>query len=164
MTQVRIITIDELTRALEQRAVAELWNVLTDDYFTGEMIPGSRRVPLDTIGRELSGAGLARDTAIVVYCSGPSCPQSKAAAAKLTTLGYTNVRAFEGGLQAWRRGAPSSSSPALARPEGERHPGEVTRQPKTREAPISPRQGWRTRSENGETGRGGSAMFPACLT
>jgi len=66
------------------------------------MIPGSRRVPLDTVGREVAGSGLAKDAEIVVYCSGPSCPQSHAAAEKLTKLGYTNVRLFKGGLKEWK--------------------------------------------------------------
>ena len=98
----RIISAEELARDLEAGAVAEFWNVLTDDYFTGEMIPGSRRVPLDQIGRELAHASLAPSTALVVYCSGPTCPQSGQAGAKLLTYGFTNVRVFEGGLAAWR--------------------------------------------------------------
>lgn len=100
MKQSRIISIDELTSQQASGRVAQFWNVLTDDYFTGELIPGSRRVPLDRVGRE--AAGLPKDTAIVVYCSGPTCPQSKAAGEKLATLGFTNVRVFEGGLEAWK--------------------------------------------------------------
>jgi rhodanese-related sulfurtransferase len=99
-TTAQTISIDELTKRLDDGDVAQLWNVLTDDYFTGEMIPGSRRVPLDRVGRE--AAPLGRDTAIVVYCSGPGCPQSRLAADKLAALGFTNVRAFEGGLEVWR--------------------------------------------------------------
>jgi rhodanese-related sulfurtransferase len=102
MSQTRIITADELAQAQSEGTVSDLWNVLTDDYFSGEMIPGSRRVPLDRIGREVASGAIATDSAIVVYCSGPTCPQSRAAAEKLTALGFTNVRAFEGGLQAWR--------------------------------------------------------------
>jgi rhodanese-related sulfurtransferase len=102
MSDVRIITLDELTARQREGGVAELWNVLTDDYFTGELIPGSRRVPLDRIGRVVASSPLPRDTEIVTYCSGPGCPQSKSAAEKLTALGYTNVRAFEGGLEAWK--------------------------------------------------------------
>ena len=96
------ITVEQLAEALETNAVAELWNVLTDDYFTGELIPGSRRLPLDQLVHGVRSLGTATDAAIVVYCSGPACPQSRAAAAKLATLGYTNVRAFEGGLQVWK--------------------------------------------------------------
>jgi rhodanese-related sulfurtransferase len=102
MSQIRLIALDELTRELEQGTITELWNVLTDDFFTGEMIPGSRRVPLDQVGRTVATTRIPTDATIVVYCSGPGCPQSKAAAEKLTAFGYTNVRAFEGGLQAWK--------------------------------------------------------------
>ena len=100
MNQSRIIKADELAGELAAGNVTEFWNVLTDDYFTDELIPGSRRVPLDRVGRE--AAGLPKDTAIVVYCSGLSCPQSKSAGEKLGALGFTNFRVFEGGLEAWK--------------------------------------------------------------
>jgi len=99
---IQTITTDELRARLASGTVAEFWNVLTDDYFTGEFIPGSVRVPLDQLGREVARRGVAKDAAIVVYCSGPTCPQSGQAAAKLAAFGYTNVRAFEGGLAHWK--------------------------------------------------------------
>lgn len=102
MSTFETITVGRLAQALESNRVAEFWNVLTDDYFTGAMIPGSRRVPLDHVGRDARALGVPTDAFVVVYCSGPSCPQSRAAAEKLAALGYTNVHAFEGGLQAWR--------------------------------------------------------------
>lgn len=114
MSTIETITLDALTQHVAAGRVAEVWNVLTDDYFTGEMIPGSRRVPLDRVGREAAARGLARDTAIVVYCAGPTCPQSHAAAEKLTTLGFTNVRAFEGGLEAWKAAGRAVEQPAEA--------------------------------------------------
>ena len=92
------------TDALHQRLLAgdrlEFWNVLTDDYFKGEIIPGSRRVPLDRVGREASG--LSKDAEIVVYCAGPSCPQSRLAAEKLGALGFDRVLAYEGGIEQWK--------------------------------------------------------------
>lgn len=96
------ITLDQLTTALRTSDVDEFWNALTDDYFVGELIPGSRWVALDRVGREASTLGLAKDARIIVYCSGPSCPNSRDAANKLATLGFTNVRLFEGGLEAWK--------------------------------------------------------------
>src|SRR3712207_2209943 len=103
MADIRTISTDELRQRLAQpRSGLQFWNVLTDDYFAGEMIPGSRRVPLDTIGREVAESGVGKDAEIVVYCSGPACPQSGAAAEKLVKLGFTNVRAFKGGLEAWK--------------------------------------------------------------
>ena len=101
-TNYRIITADELAADIAAGRVAELWNALVDEYFTGEMIPGSRRVPVGQVGREVAASGLAKDTPIVTYCIGPSCPNSTQAAEKLTAFGFTDVRAFEGGIEAWK--------------------------------------------------------------
>ena len=102
MAEVKTITTEELSGRLALGGELQFWNVLTDDYFHGEMLPGSRRVPLDRVGREAAEAGLAKDTEVVVYCAGPKCPQSRMAAEKLQTLGYTNVRAYEGGIEEWK--------------------------------------------------------------
>ena len=102
MTTARTIDVNELASALAASDVDECWNVLTEDYFSWELIPGSRWVPLDRIGREVASLGLDRHTRIIVYCSGVACPNSRDAGAKLVTLGFTNVRVFEGGLEAWR--------------------------------------------------------------
>ena len=83
-------------------AGVEVWNVLTDEYFKGEMIPGTRRVKLDEVGDEVRKGTLAKDAAIITYCGGPKCPQSKLAAEKLQHLGFTNVSAYEGGVQEWK--------------------------------------------------------------
>lgn len=98
----RIITTEELAQRLEEGGALQFWNVLTDDYFKGEMLPGSERVPVDRVGREAAQRGLARNSEIIVYCAGPTCPQSGDAAKKLTTLGFTNVSMYEGGLEHWK--------------------------------------------------------------
>lgn len=101
MTQARTIARDELKRMLDQGGDFYLWNVLTDDYFHGEMIPGSHRVPLDRVGRHVAHSRVPKDAEIIVYCAGPRCPMSGMAAEKLRKLGYTNVRAYEGGVEEW---------------------------------------------------------------
>lgn len=113
MSQPKVISLEGFDASLADGATTEVWNVLTDEYFTGELIPGTRRVPLDGIGRE--AASLTPDAPITVYCSGPDCPQSKAAGEKLASLGFTNVRVFEGGLTAWKdAGRPVESADAEA--------------------------------------------------
>jgi rhodanese-related sulfurtransferase len=102
MNAPRIITLDELVVALRTGDYEEFWKALTTDYFTGEMIPGSRWVPVDRVGREVASRGPNKHARVIVYCSGPSCPNSRDAGAKLATLGFTNVRVFEGGLEAWK--------------------------------------------------------------
>jgi hypothetical protein len=74
MSHVPLITLDGLTGELEAGTIPELWNVLTGEFFTGEMIPGSRRVPLDQVGREVARSAIAKNSVIVTYCSGPTCP------------------------------------------------------------------------------------------
>jgi len=111
------ITTDELVQGLRDGSIGELWNTLTDEYFTGEMIPGSRRAPVDRIGREVAGSGLSKDTPIVVYCSGRTCPNSRQAAEKLVAFGFTRVRVYEGGLEEWKqagRGVELLRAPAEA--------------------------------------------------
>jgi len=102
MAEVKTISTEELQQRLEHGKSLHLWNVLTDGYFKGEMIPGSHRVPLDTIGREVSEAKAPKGEEIIVYCGGPKCPQSRQAAQKLMDRGYTNVKAYEGGLEEWK--------------------------------------------------------------
>ena len=100
MAEVKTISTEQLQQRLKQANSLQFWNVLTDGYFKGEMIPGSRRVPLDTIGREVSEAQFPKGQEIIVYQGGP---QSLKAAYKLTDLGYTNVSIYEGGLEEWKK-------------------------------------------------------------
>lgn len=95
-----IITINYLVELIRRHAIEEFWNVVADDDFTGELIPGSRRVPIDRLARE--AARLPRDTAIVVYCTDTKWPISRYASTELTVLGFRNVRVFDGGLAAWK--------------------------------------------------------------
>ena len=80
-----------------------VWNVLTDEHFKGELIPGSRRVPGDRLAEAVRRSTLAKDAAIVVYCAGPHCPASRQAAEELAAFGYTRVEAYEGGVESWKQ-------------------------------------------------------------
>jgi rhodanese-related sulfurtransferase len=102
MADVRTLSTDEMAK-LTQENGAQVWNVLTPDYFSGEMIPGSRHVPLDRLEQHLVQARVPKSARIIVYCSGaPSCLQSNVSAQKLTELGYVDVADYEGGLTAWK--------------------------------------------------------------
>jgi rhodanese-related sulfurtransferase len=108
MTDVRTLATEDLRKRLDSGNHLEFWNVQTDKWFTGEMIPGSRRVPLDTIARDALNVPI--DTEIVTYCGGPQCSQSTQAAQKLIELGYTNVRAFTDGLSGWKAAGHSTEN------------------------------------------------------
>jgi rhodanese-related sulfurtransferase len=97
----QMIDTAELRELLSHGEIDEFWNVLTDEYFRGELIPGSRHVPLDRVGRE--AVDLAKGTSYVLYCSNQACPQSDMAAAKLRKLGFSDVRVYKGGVAAWKQ-------------------------------------------------------------
>ena len=99
--ETRRIDTAELADRLRDRAPLQVWNVLTEDCFDGRLIPGSRQVPLDRVVRTAREENLAADAELVVYGSGPSCPQSGLAAQKLAGAGYRGVRLFQGGIEAW---------------------------------------------------------------
>ena len=83
--RVRALTTAELQQGLDRDSGLHVLNVQTDKFFAGELIPGSRRVPLDAIGP--GTPELAKDAEIVTYCGGLACSQSIEAATKLTELG-----------------------------------------------------------------------------
>ena len=101
-TPIKNIPTPEVRELLGSQRPIQFWNVLTDQWFKGENISGSRRVPLDMVGREVRATNLPKNAEIVVYCGGPECPLSRMAAEKLMKLGYESVRAYEGGLEEWK--------------------------------------------------------------
>lgn len=90
------ISVAELACRLGDRSLV-IWNVLTDDQFDGRMVAGSQRVPLDRVLKTARAAALASDTELVVYGSGPACPQAQLAAEKLAAAGFSRVRLLECG-------------------------------------------------------------------
>ena len=97
---VRTISTQELQQGLDRDSGLHVLNVQTDRFFTGELIPGSRRIPLSSI--EQGTKHLRKDAEIVTYCAGPGCPQSAEAAHTLRALGFANVRAYKDGLEGWK--------------------------------------------------------------
>ena len=115
MNNVSEVTTEELQKGLDRDNGLHLLNVQTDRFFTGELIPGSRRVPLDAIvAGFLDLSNVSKDAEIVTYCTGPGCSQSVEAARKLADLGYTNVRAYTEGLEGWKAAGKEIVSPAPA--------------------------------------------------
>lgn len=102
MENIVSITKKELENKLNSNKDFHFWNVLTDNNFKGELIPGSTWVPLDKIGRKVKESGISENEEIIVYCGSESCPQSTRAVEKLKDLGYKNVFDFEGGIKEWR--------------------------------------------------------------
>lgn len=69
--------------------------------FESQRIPGSICIPSDEAAR-LALEVLARDQAVVVYCTNLECSASPTLAGKLLDLGFSDVTDFAGGLQEWQ--------------------------------------------------------------
>ena len=71
-------------------------------------IPGSINIPFDYLPEDNLGqyidsalAGAAKDTPMIIFCSGEECDLSLHLARNLQFLGYTNVSIFFGGAREW---------------------------------------------------------------
>lgn len=70
-------------------------------YYEQAHLPGALNLPLDEIDALAPTLIPSPSTPVVTYCTGTTCPNSGIAAARLRALGYEDVRAFEGGKEAW---------------------------------------------------------------
>lgn len=78
-----------------------LIDVLSEESFEEEHIPGSINIPVKDIGEE-AREKLSRDQKIVVYCKSVNCEASEDAARKLQKIGFDNVKDYAPGLKAWK--------------------------------------------------------------
>lgn len=106
-----LITREQLRTEIEAGAVTVV-DALGGEYYAKQHLPGA--IPLvenDVANR--AAALLPNKTALIVtYCSNPACPNSQRVADRLTTLGYTNVRKYRGGIEDWTAaGLPTESGP-----------------------------------------------------
>lgn len=101
------ITAEELHKRLEEedpvnddpRRGFALVNVLKPEAFLSEHIPGSINIPL---GNEHEfQKRFEHSKEIVLYCASPECAASSQVADALGSLGFTNIKKFEGGMEAW---------------------------------------------------------------
>ena len=79
-----------------------LFEVLSEAHYRAGHLPGARVMPLDRIAETAAREAPDKARTIVVYCASETCQNSNIAAAKLTALGYADVRVFAGGKAAWK--------------------------------------------------------------
>ncbi len=102
---------EELERRINEGSVVVL-EALPASYFEAEHLPGAMNLPLDALEQRVGALVPDHSSSIVTYCSGPTCRNSRIAAERLTALGYTDVRAFEGGKEEWlAAGLPFEGAP-----------------------------------------------------
>jgi rhodanese-related sulfurtransferase len=93
---------EELWQKIESGARFVLVDALAPVAYAGAHLPGAVNIPETSVERLAERRIPDSDSEIVVYCANPSCESSIVVASRLLELGYTNVRHYAGGKQAWR--------------------------------------------------------------
>jgi rhodanese-related sulfurtransferase len=80
--------------------------------FAAGHVDGSINIPPNAtrLDRSTCLAGVVKDRPLVVYCQGPSCPNARVLAARLSRDGYRRISIFGGGWSAWDAAGASSFS------------------------------------------------------
>lgn len=103
MRKVKLNEVQDVLR--KERSNIVLINVLSPSAFEEEHIPHSVNIPAesDDFIKQVEKHVVDHNNPVIVYCSGPECPVSKNAAAKLDEAGFTNVMHFSGGMDEWKK-------------------------------------------------------------
>lgn len=103
-TPVKTLRAQDLKQMMDQKKDLLVLNVLSENEYEKEHIPGSENVPNDapdftTRVEQLAGS---KTRPMVVHCANTKCPASTEAVNKLNAAGFTNVTEFPGGMAEWK--------------------------------------------------------------
>lgn len=89
---------------LDNRQDIELINVLPQEMFEKEHIPGSKNIPIgeENFEEQVENEAGGKDRRIVLYCASEQCDASPKAAKRLEEAGFENVYDYHGGVKAWK--------------------------------------------------------------
>ena len=110
---VETIALDEFRPAVESKD-GLIIDARSSSFYQRGHVPGAINVARDEFARDYvrlrSSLEKSKEATIVVYCSGGDCHDSKMVAQALTSLGYSQVKVFTGGWDAWTAaGLPTES-------------------------------------------------------
>jgi len=95
---------ETLKEGLDRNRDFVFLNVLPEENYREEHIPGSENIPYNDDNLEvktLEKAG-SKDQTIVVYCAHSECDASPKAAKRLEEAGFENIHDYEGGMKDWK--------------------------------------------------------------
>ena len=100
MKRIRFIAIDQLLEMMENNDKFKLVEVLGEESYKDNHIPGAINIPVDKLEKD-AGKKLKKTDTIVVYCANYHCPASTNAAKMLLKMGYSKTLDFKGSKKAW---------------------------------------------------------------
>lgn len=100
----KTVSKSQLKQWVDQKQDLLLIDVLPKDNFNKQHLPGAINIPFKdnaNFTQEVEQRAQSKNQCIVVYCLNTECSLSKEAAQQLETSGFTNVQAFEDGVEGW---------------------------------------------------------------
>jgi rhodanese-related sulfurtransferase len=98
----REITRSELQTKIDGGESFVLLETLPEPYYRKGHLPGALLMPHDRVSELAPQLVPSLRSEVVVYCASNTCRNSHQAAARLTELGYENVRVYAGGKAEWQ--------------------------------------------------------------
>lgn len=97
------LSAEDVRRMMDEDPDLVVVDALGEASYAKQHLPGAVNVPAESPDLEERVGGFVPDkaTPVVVYCAGPACHASPKVARRMRELGYTDVREFSGGLEAW---------------------------------------------------------------
>jgi rhodanese-related sulfurtransferase len=98
------ITKAEMENTLRKEKSALIINVLAEQYFEQQHIPGSINIPVKDNNHfvaEVDAKASSKNQKIIVYCASKDCQLSRKAVEKLLDAGFSNVWDYEPGTEGW---------------------------------------------------------------
>ncbi len=92
---------DDLLSRMEGGGDFVLVDALAPLSYAAAHLPGAVNIPPDRVDELAPRRMPTVDSAVVVYCSSPSCDSSVEVALRLIELGYRDVRHYAGGKRDW---------------------------------------------------------------
>src|SRR5688500_18106224 len=96
-----VTTIDTGTARDLQQSGTQLVEVLPEDSYRREHLPGAINIPMPDLTEEHAKRQLDPDRPVLVYCFDTQCDLSSRAAALLETYGFDEVYDYIGSKAAW---------------------------------------------------------------
>lgn len=108
-TSVNEIKTNEIAKLIaEKSGKYTLLDARAGKYYDGKVIPTAKHLGSDSTDAEITSALPDKKAEIITYCAGVKCPASKVLAEKLRKLGYSNVKEYTDGLEAWKGAGKST--------------------------------------------------------
>lgn len=102
------ISITEVANLLQQSDAIFVYDANSQESYRQGHVPTAKWVQYDEVKKEQLPGN--KDAMLVFYCYNELCSASSEAAKQAVSLGYTNVRVMEAGIEGWQKAKQRTES------------------------------------------------------